>query len=122
MKIMKKGDMAVIFIVLILTAGLFGFRLFGRIAGECVLISVDGSESTYRLSEDRSVLLESEDGKCTVVIEDGKVFVKHSDCPEKSCMNMGKISKKGEVIACAPLKIYVKITGNGGGGYDAVAG
>ena len=61
-------------------------------------------------------------GRLVLVIEKGSVYVKISDCPEKSCVNMGKITKAGEVIACAPLKIYVKIMGDGGDGYDYVVG
>ena len=55
-------------------------------------------------------------------IENGAVFVESSDCPEQSCVRMGRISKKGQSVACVPAMLYVKITGGDGSGYDAIIG
>lgn len=122
MKKIRIGDVFVILIILIIWAGVFGFRLFGIEEGSEVVVSVDGKESVYSLFEDRIVDIENNGIKLTLVIAKKSVYVKESDCPEKSCINMGKITASGEVIACVPSGVYVKITGEGESEYDLIVG
>ena len=122
MKNIKIGDVVVISLILLVTAGVFGFRLLGFECGEFAVVSFDGRETVYSLSEDRRLDLKGNGVSFTLVIENGAVFVESSDCPEQSCVRMGRISKKGQSVACVPAKLYVKITGGDGSGYDAIIG
>ena len=36
--------------------------------------------------------------------------MKDADCPDKICINMGTIRKKGQTIICLPHKLVVEIT------------
>ena len=48
-------------------------------------------------------------GKNEVIIENGKVYMHESNCKEKICMKMGKISIAGDSIICLPNRLMVKI-------------
>ena len=48
----------------------------------------------------------------TVHIEDGKVWIHEATCPDKICLNQGKISHDGELIVCLPNKLLVQIKDN----------
>ncbi len=45
----------------------------------------------------------------TVHIEDGKIWIHEASCPDKICLNQGKIQNGGEVIVCLPNKLMVQI-------------
>jgi hypothetical protein len=45
----------------------------------------------------------------TVHIEGGKVWIHDATCPDKLCLNQGKISQDGELIVCLPNKLLVQI-------------
>ena len=74
----------------------------------------------YSLSEDGEYEIKSFYGTNTLVIEDGKAYVKGSSCPDHICENKGKISKLGENIICLPNTVFITITEGEAPDYDAV--
>lgn len=59
----------------------------------------------------------------TVEINDGKVAVTHSDCPDGLCMKMKNAENVGDSIICVPNKVSVRIVGDGiEKGADVIAG
>lgn len=108
---MKRSDIIFIAIcvVLIATAFIF-FNAISLKAGREVVIE-EGNEvfGTYPLSEDMTIEVPGILGVSTVVIENGEVYMKNSPCPNKVCINMGKISKTGNTIICIPNRIYITI-------------
>lgn len=54
----------------------------------------------------------SKNGYNTIKIEDNKIWVEDTDCPDKYCQNQGKIGGVGQVIVCLPNKLLIKIAGN----------
>ncbi len=50
-------------------------------------------------------------GICAIVIESGTVRVTSSDCPNKICIQMGRISRSGQWIACLPHQVFIRIIG-----------
>lgn len=122
MKKIKVGDIVVIAAILLLTAGVFCFRFFCFDEGNSVTVSVGGREETYSLDENRKVDIENNGISLCIVIKDGQVFVERSDCKGKDCVNMGKISREGQMIACAPSEVLVKIGEKGADGYDCIIG
>ena len=106
--------------VLLLACVLFCVPLTAK-TGECVEIATPDGVQVYSLSEARELTFSSNGVTLTVVIGNGEVFVKESDCPDGVCVAGGRISKSGETILCAPAKIL--LTGKGGdGNVDFVAG
>lgn len=53
-------------------------------------------------------------GYNTIHIEDGKVWIHEATCPDKICLNQGKISNGGELIVCLPNKLLVQIEDDSG--------
>lgn len=103
-KMDKKEKIFVIFIFLAVFAAFF-FHFETK--GDYVVILSDAEEyAAVPIDEDCEI---SVDGKNTVKIENGEVYVSYADCPDKLCMKQGKIGKNGGVIVCLPNKMTVKI-------------
>jgi len=48
-------------------------------------------------------------GYNTVHIENGEIWIHDANCPDKNCVNQGKISSDGEIIVCLPNQLLIKI-------------
>ena len=102
---MRKGDIALI-IVAVISLVLW---LIPRPTGGTVTISLNGE--VYRevsLAVNCEIEIVSKFGENTVVIENGEVFVTHSNCPDGLCEKQ-KISKSGESIVCLPNRLSVTV-------------
>jgi hypothetical protein len=108
---MKRGDIIFIVVcaVLIGTAFIFFSAISAKTGREVVIEEGNKVFGTYPLSEDKIIEVPGILGVSTVVIKDGEVFMKDSPCPNKVCINMGRISKKGETIICIPNRIYITV-------------
>lgn len=61
-----------------------------------------------------------EAGRITVEVVPGKgIHILDTNCPAKTCLHHGWISRTGETIACLPNKLLVEVEGEDSG-YDAV--
>ena len=108
------------YILVILAAFLLLFSGNGRAEPKKAIISVGDTVSEYALTENKTFEIENSGIKLTVVIENGAVYVKNSDCHDAICVDTGKISKTGQVIVCAPAMVAIRIDGETGDGYDAI--
>jgi hypothetical protein len=78
--------------------------------GAYVSVTVDGGEShLYPLEVDGEYSLNG--GTNVLVIKDGKAYMSHADCPDKVCVNSGRISYTGEKIICLPNKVFITVVG-----------
>lgn len=123
---MKKRPTILFFFILIviIAAGILLQQLLFKKAGTAAVISQHGSVvATLPLSADTQLTLEDgSGGSNTIVIKNGAVSVTEADCADKICVNTGKISKTGEVIACLPHELIITISGEDGAAIDATAG
>ena len=104
---MKKGDIALIIIAVIILS----LWLIPSQSGDVVNIYVDGAlQKTLPLSENSETLIESDFGKNTIIIKDGEVYVTGADCPDRLC-EKSKITKSGRSIICLPNRLSVTIEG-----------
>lgn len=108
------------YILVILAALFLLFSGSGQAKPQKVVISVGDTVSEYSLSENKTVEIENSGIKLTVIIENGSVYVKSSDCHDGICVDTGKISKTGQVIVCAPAMMAIRIKGETEDGYDAI--
>ena len=102
----KKGDIAIVLIVVVLVVLTLVFALRSE-AGEAE-IYVDG-ELKYRLDLRENKTLDILDGKMSVEVKDGKIFVKDSDCAEQLCVHSSAIGTDGGMIVCLPNKVVIKV-------------
>jgi hypothetical protein len=86
-----------------------------------VSITVNGEEYlTLPLTRElEEITVEGYRGESYVEIDDGKVRMVDSACPDKLCVRSGWISRPGESIVCLPNRVVIEIK-SGEGGPDAV--
>lgn len=101
----------------LLLAILASFFLLGaRPRGERVLVERDGRLLfSAPLAENRVVDLDGPLGTTRLEIRDGRARILSSPCPTKACIGMGAITRRGDLLACVPNKLLVRIDGEGGG-------
>ena len=81
-----------------------------RDAGEWVIVRVDTVE-TARYDLNENAVYELNGGTNTLVIEDRHAYISHADCPDKLCINQGKIWGSGQMIVCLPNRVTVTVEG-----------
>ncbi len=106
---LKFGDF-LIFLLIIITL-IFTFQFPNKKEMLKVKIISPYKNFFLKLSENRKIKIKGAKGYLILQIKNNKVRVIYSTCPNKICVKSGWISKKGEVIACIPNRIIVKITG-----------
>ena len=112
-------DLALIAGLLLLAAVLYVSQRLGQTEGTVAVVRVDGQEvARYSLAVEG--VYELNGGTNTLVIENGKAYLSHADCPDLLCVKQGKISASGQVITCLPNRLTVTVYG-GDSGVDIVA-
>lgn len=96
--------------------------LLSKKAGDTVVVTVDGALfGEYRLDEDRTVEIRSQDGINVLVIEDGQAFVLDASCLDGICAQHRPILHDGESIICLPNKVVITVTSRRSDAPDIVA-
>ena len=97
-------------ILSLLAIGLLLLLLFRATAaeGERVVVMLENTAiAEYPLAVNGEFSLLG--GKNLLIIEDGKAYIKESQCPDHLCERMGKIKNVRERIVCLPHKLTVTI-------------
>ncbi|MBQ0163479.1 MAG: NusG domain II-containing protein [Treponema sp.] len=124
MNLKKKLIKAFDFLIILLFAGIFFYSLSMLSMGrEKPVLKITALDSVYEydISNDRRLDIQGRTGSTVIVIENGKVFVESSTCKNKNCVLMGKISRSGEWLCCAPNEVFAVITGKSNDDTDAVS-
>ena len=110
---LKKPDMLLIVVLLIVGAVVFIYTRFMSHTGSVVQIRVDGeAKAEYPLDADIDVILSGVDGGTNhLIIQDGQAWFSEASCPDGLCIGMGKISKSGQSIICLPNRVTAEIVG-----------
>ncbi len=112
--ILKKGDYILnnknflfVICVILISVLLFSINIFISHNGDTVYIYYDSQLfETAPLNENREINVNDTN---VVVIENGSVYMKSATCPDKLCINQGKISDSSRNIVCLPNKVVVKV-------------
>ena len=90
----------------------FIMRLFAD-EGAVAVVTVDGKRhSSYPLSVDREVVIETEDGGSNIlVIKDGKAYISSASCPDGICSKHKPISSTEQSIICLPNGVVITVEG-----------
>lgn len=78
-------------------------RAVVRVGGDVV--------ATLALDRPGTYPVEGRDGTVVVVVEDGAVRVAESSCTEKLCIAMGAKRRPGDLIACVPNALAIRLEG-----------
>ncbi|MCR5580761.1 MAG: NusG domain II-containing protein [Pseudobutyrivibrio sp.] len=112
---MKKNDVYLIIIILLVTAVAVVAMQFRQHkdtnTSPTAVVTVDGEVyGTYPLNEDRTERIELEDGSYNILsIHDGYAEIIEASCPDQICVNHMHIHYKGETIVCLPNRVVVEI-------------
>ncbi|NMW84792.1 NusG domain II-containing protein [Peptoniphilus sp. AGMB00490] len=113
---LKKADILVIILIVIISFLIYFFT--NKLPKEDVnlakkvVITVDGKvfkEIPLNKDTKEKIDINTIYGKNEVVIEGGEVHMHESNCKDKICIKMGKISIPGDSIICLPNRLIVKI-------------
>ena len=96
--------------------------VLGKSDGDTLVCITASTQEEYTLSQNAEYVISSNGYTLTLTIENGEAYIKASDCHDRLCEKMGRISKSGESIVCAPAKAVFKITSKKGVEHDATAG
>lgn len=107
--LIKRHSIEAIVLFALLLVGALSFvfiKLFSS-TGNTVTVTVDGEIfGEYSLYVD--AVYEIGEGNI-LTVKGGVAFMSYADCPDKTCKNMGKISKTGEKIICLPNRVSAEI-------------
>lgn len=57
---------------------------------------------------DREIIVEYEGRRNVIVIENHDIYVREADCPDHTCIKMGKLSQSSTQIVCLPNKLMIR--------------
>lgn len=114
---MKKGDIVIIFVVVIISISSIAFMFFSNSYADekYTVIKVSGEEvKRISFNNETKSLYEFDFGQevGSIEIKEGRVRMLEMDkkiCPNKVCSLTGWIDKKYQAIVCLPNKITVSI-------------
>lgn len=99
------------FTLLIAVVAIFLY-CFPRRVGREVLVTSPMGETRYSLSQPSEFSVSgADDLTLTIQIENGRVRVSHSDCPDRLCVHSGWLSQSGQAAVCVPAAVSVRIIG-----------
>lgn len=82
--------------------------------GSYAVVKIDGREvARYSLAKDGEYTLGG--GTNKLCIKDGEVYMTYADCPDRTCVNTGRVRYVNQSIICLPNKVSVIIVGSGDG-------
>jgi hypothetical protein len=113
-KLFKKGDLAVILVILIVSAVFWIYQSQNTDRLEAVITVNGETVETIDLSaikEKRIIELDT-DPKVVIAAENGEIYFESADCDDKLCINCGKLSRKGDTAVCLPAKTVVTVSGS----------
>jgi len=120
---MKKNDWILIGTLLGIALVLFLAMFFikqNTVNGEAVVL-IEGEEyGRYPLSRDTVIEIPGLLGNNVLTIQNGEAFMSSAVCPDKICMDFGKIHYNTEMIVCRPGSIVVIIENGDAAEVDAV--
>jgi len=114
-KYFVKKDILIFIILAVFLSVLFGGVLYiYNKKGDDAYIYSDGELIKIMPLNTNDEFLYEYDGHYNIIIvENGYIYVKESDCDDKVCIIKGKINKVGDSIICLPHKLVITIKGEG---------
>jgi hypothetical protein len=114
----KKGDLLVLSLILIVATVLFIQRAAPVIAGSRTLrVELDGrlvEEVSFDLETSETIIVEMPAGEAQVQIDAGRVRVlpmSREVCPQGICSSVGWVERSGDVIVCMPNRLILTVLG-----------
>ncbi len=72
----------------------------------------DQEVAVLPLAEDRRLVVDGRLGPVVVEVEAGGIRIEESGCPHHLCVAMGVKRRAGEMVACVPNGVVIRLEGN----------
>ena len=109
-----KADKILIVVLILLSLASYPVIKFCAKTGSVLEVEVLGEEyMVVPLNIDREIVVPGRLGDSVILIEDGKARFTSSPCPHKMCIKMGSIKDAGEMAACVPNGVLIRVLGKG---------
>lgn len=120
---MKKNDLILIMVILVLGAVAILYMNFSKESGSKVRVIVKQEElKSFDLEENIEYTIEGENGAWnTFVIKDGYVDMIDASCPDKLCVSQKSIHYDHETIVCLPNQVVLEIEDGEENPIDSIA-
>ena len=120
---MKRNDIILVAVVVILCLGFLAFQRFTQEEGSKVIITIDGEEyDSLKLQEDTVYTIKGKDGSYnTFEIKDGYADMIDASCPDKLCVKHADIHYNHETIVCLPNKVVLEVVDGEDNDVDMIA-
>ena len=113
-------ELAVLAVLLLAACALLLWLRLGRTPGAWAVVRVEGREvARYSLSQNGTYPLNG--GTNVLTIADGAAAMTEADCPDKICIDQGRVRYTGQCITCLPNKLTVTVEGGGEPEVDLVS-
>jgi hypothetical protein len=108
-QIMTAGDWTIVLALLLFSLAGIGWLAMGPAGSRVVVTSGDETCFVASLGQSHSVELPGPLGKTHLVIDERGAYITGSPCPRKVCLSMGPAQHGGDLLACVPNRIMVRI-------------
>jgi hypothetical protein len=113
---LKKGDIVLIAVIILLTAaGFAALALYGNSGGHRIAVIKQDNKVIERIDLDK--VKDSREisvkGAYTdiILVEKGQIRFEEANCPNKDCVKTGWITRKGASAVCLPNRTSIRIEG-----------
>jgi hypothetical protein len=112
LRALTAGDIVVCVAVLLASGVLAGIAGRSATGATHAVVTVGRDEvAVIALASPGVTTVDGRTGPLTLAVHDGAVRVSESDCPHRICVAMGEKRLTGEVIACVPNAVLVRLVG-----------
>lgn len=122
---LTKLDKLITFLIIIAAIASAPLAISAGISAKASTLTVfkNGTKiASYDFNDGKSLKIEGEDhsGFCLLNIKDNSAYIAKSTCPLKICQKQGRITKVGQTIVCAPMRLLFEVQGTQPDSLDAV--
>ena len=114
---LKWGDWLLYAVIGCLSVLLFVLPGLGRTGAIRAVLTQEGKVlltlTAEQLQAGGSVELEAGGYHYRIVYENGRIRFAKADCPDRVCVRTGWISRSGQIAACVPGQLILRIEGDG---------
>ena len=108
----RKGDIIVILGLIFLSFGLNFVinKMTTDYEGDVLVVEQDGKViKKLPMDKDTEYVVHYGGHYNTIVIKDGKAYMKDADCQDQICVHMHPIEKEGQTIICLPHRLFLEL-------------
>ena len=110
---LRRGDYVVLAVAAVAVLACLVWVWYPRQTADAVEVTTVAGTTRYPLSINRTVDIVGRDGiRLVVEVQDRRVRVRESGCPDHLCVDSGWLSQGGQAAACLPAGVSVRVVSN----------